>query len=152
MHFDVDVLDPQKFGPVIFNNPDAPAGVLAGVPRGWMTPEKVVRLLGDVAAACDIVGLGITEYPPWEAIVTRRLLRKIPLLGGYTFQISNHELHENTRKIFIFLRELSPFLRVLRVFMFPPDDQECWVSLRSTQPTHYFLNTVSTRSSRPSPR
>jgi hypothetical protein len=26
IHFDVDVLDPAKFGPVIFNQPDAPAG------------------------------------------------------------------------------------------------------------------------------
>ncbi len=26
--------------------------------------------------------LAIAEYMPWEAIVTRRLLRKLPLVGG----------------------------------------------------------------------
>ena len=52
------------------------------MPRGRMAPEHVVRLLHDVAAACDIVGLAMTEYMPWKAIATRRLLRKLPLLGG----------------------------------------------------------------------
>lgn len=47
-----------------------------------MAPDQVVRLLQDAAAACDLVGLAITEYLPWEAIVTRRLLRWLPLLGG----------------------------------------------------------------------
>lgn len=82
VHFDVDVLDPKQFGPVLFNNPDAPPDAWAGVPRGRLAPEHVVRLLHDVAAACDIVGLAITEYMPWEAIATRNLLRKLPLLGG----------------------------------------------------------------------
>jgi arginase len=82
VHFDVDVLDPKAFGPVLFNNPDAPADALAGVPRGRMTPDQVVRLLQDVAAACDMVGLAIAEYMPWEAITTRNMLRKLPLLAG----------------------------------------------------------------------
>src|SRR5262245_60493218 len=81
VHFDVDVLDPRSFAPVLFNDPDAPADFLAGVPRGRMAPEHVVRLLRDVAAACDLVGLAITEYTPWEAIATRNLLRKLPLLA-----------------------------------------------------------------------
>ena len=62
--------------------PNAPADYLAGVPRGHMAPNQVVRLLQDVAAACDIVGLAITEYMPWEAITTRNLLRQLPLLAG----------------------------------------------------------------------
>ena len=81
VHFDVDVLDPKKFGPILFNNPYAPANAFADVPRGRMTPDQVVRLLQDVDATCDIVGLTIAEYMPWEAIVTRNLLRKLPLLA-----------------------------------------------------------------------
>jgi arginase len=46
-----------------------------------MAPEQIVRLLQDVAAAGDVVGLGIAEYMPWEAIATRDLLRKLPLLA-----------------------------------------------------------------------
>jgi len=82
VHFDVDVIDPKKFGPVLFNNPDASPDAWADVPRGRMAPDQVVRLLQDVAAACDMVGLAIAEYMPWEAIATRNLLRKLPLLAG----------------------------------------------------------------------
>jgi arginase family enzyme len=83
VHFDVDVLDPTTFGPVLFNDPDAPADFLVGVPRGRLAPDHVVRLLRDVAAACDVVGLAIAEYLPWEAIATRNLLRLLPLLSGW---------------------------------------------------------------------
>jgi arginase len=82
VHFDVDVIDPNRFGALFFNNPAARPEALAGIPRGRMAPEQVVRLLHDVAAACDLVGLAITEYLPWEAIATRNLLRQLPLLGG----------------------------------------------------------------------
>jgi arginase len=82
IHFDVDVLDPKKFGPVVFNKPDAPADAWADVPRGRMAPDQVVRLLQDVAAACDVVGLAIAEFTPWEAIATRKLLRELPLLAS----------------------------------------------------------------------
>jgi arginase len=76
------VLDPKTFGPVLFNDPDATSDARAGIPRGRLAPDHVVRLLHDVSAACDIVGLAIAEYIPWEAIATRNLLRKLPLLGG----------------------------------------------------------------------
>jgi arginase len=46
-----------------------------------MVPEQIVRLLQDVAAACDVVGLAIAEYMPWKAITNRDLLRKLPLLA-----------------------------------------------------------------------
>ena len=82
VHLDVDVLDPKTFGPVLFNNPDAPTDFLVGVPRGRLAPNQVVRLLQDVATACDVVGLAIAEYLPWEAIATRNLLRQLPLLAG----------------------------------------------------------------------
>jgi arginase len=65
----------------VFNNPEAPARFLAEVARGRMAPDEVVRLLQDVAAVCDVVGLAIAEYMPWEAITTRDLLRKLPLLS-----------------------------------------------------------------------
>lgn len=82
IHFDVDVLDPAKFGPVLFNKPGAPADAWTDVPRGRMLPDQVVRLLQDVAATCDVVGLAIAEYMPWEAIAMHNMLRKLPLLAG----------------------------------------------------------------------
>ena len=80
VHFDVDVMDPGSFGPILFNNP-SPDFALDDVPKGRMTPDQVVRLLQDVAVNCEIVGLAVTEYMPWEAIATRNLLRKLPLLA-----------------------------------------------------------------------
>jgi arginase len=82
IHLDLDVLDPRAFGPQVVNMPDAPPDFRAGVPRGQMTPPQVVRLLADVAKACDVVGLAVTEYVPWEAIETRKLLSQLPLLGN----------------------------------------------------------------------
>jgi arginase len=46
-----------------------------------MAPNQVVRVLQDVAASCDMVGLAITEYMPWEVIATRNQLRQLPLLA-----------------------------------------------------------------------
>jgi arginase len=82
IHLDLDVLDPKAFGPQVVNMPEAPPNFRAGVPRGRMTPPQVVRLLADVAKACKVVGLAVTEYVPWEAIETRKLLRQLPLLGN----------------------------------------------------------------------
>ncbi|CAM2188077.1 Arginase [Paraburkholderia sacchari] len=81
VHFDIDVLDPRSFGAIIFNNPDTPPNSLEGVPQGKMTPQQVARLLHDVANTCDLVGLAIAEYLPWEAIATRKLLESLPLFS-----------------------------------------------------------------------
>jgi arginase len=75
-------MDPRTFGAVVFNKPDVPPDFLPGVPRGRLTPAQVVRLLTDVAAACDVVGLAVAEFLPWEAIATRKPLRQLPLLRG----------------------------------------------------------------------
>jgi arginase len=37
-----------------------------------------VRLLNDVAEQVEVVGLGITEHLPWDAIVIRDMLRALP--------------------------------------------------------------------------
>ncbi|TIS13237.1 MAG: arginase family protein, partial [Mesorhizobium sp.] len=69
IHFDVDAIRPQSFRPMLFNKPGAGDGFL-------------LRLLGHVAGACDIVGLAITEYISWDAIQTRKLLAQLPLIGA----------------------------------------------------------------------
>jgi arginase len=82
IHFDLDVQDPSVFRPLLFNKPDLPLDSFPGVPRGRMLPDQVVRLLQDVARACGVVGLAITEHLPWDMIGLRDMLRKLPLLGG----------------------------------------------------------------------
>ena len=81
IHFDLDVLDPTAFRPLNFNQPGLPPDAYPGVPRGRMLPNQVVRLLNDVARACDVVGLAITEHLPWDTLAMRNLLRQLPLMS-----------------------------------------------------------------------
>jgi len=82
VHLDLDVLDPQVFRSQGFA---VPGRVLEGVMAervGSMTFEQVLRIIRDVSAACDVVGLGITEHMPWDAINLRNTLAGIPILSG----------------------------------------------------------------------
>jgi arginase len=81
VHFDLDVLDPESFRPLVFNKPGAGADFLPDVPRGRMKPDQVVRMLKDVATACDVVGLAITEHLPWDVLAMRKMLRELPLMN-----------------------------------------------------------------------
>jgi arginase len=81
VHLDVDAIIPVRFPPMLFNNPNSETGFLAGLPRGRLDPDSIIRLLSDVAKQADIVGLAITEYISWDAIQTRQLLARLPLIG-----------------------------------------------------------------------
>jgi arginase len=81
IHFDLDVLDPKLFRPLNFNEPGLPPDAYPEVPRGRMRPEEVVRLLNDVAASANVVGLAITEHLPWDTLAMRDLLRQLPLMS-----------------------------------------------------------------------
>ena len=81
IHFDLDVLDPSTFRPLLFNKPGLPPGAFSDVPRGRMLPDQAVRLLRDADQACDIVGLAITEHLPWETLAMRDMLRRLPLMN-----------------------------------------------------------------------
>lgn len=82
IHLDLDVLDPLLFRSQGFA---APGQVLEGVMAervGSMTFEHITRIIRDVSAACDVVGLGITEHMPWDAINLRHMLARLPILSG----------------------------------------------------------------------
>jgi arginase len=81
VHFDLDVLDPSRFRPLLFNRPGLPADAYAGVPRGRMLPDQVVRLLRDAAREVDLVGIAIAEHLPWDTMAMRDMLATLPLLS-----------------------------------------------------------------------
>lgn len=81
IHFDLDVLDPALFRALTFARPGQPARGPDAVPAGRMTLAQVVRLLTDVAREAEVVGLGITEHMPWEAMALRDALAALPLIG-----------------------------------------------------------------------
>lgn len=43
--------------------------------------ETIIRVLQDVEKSHDIVGLGITEHFPWDALFLQNMLSRLPLLG-----------------------------------------------------------------------
>ncbi|WP_372357085.1 arginase family protein [Xanthomonas sp. NCPPB 3443] len=81
VHLDLDVLDVSKFHALYFGKPDAPEGAFDGIAQGKMTMQQVIRLLGDVSQVVDVVGLGITEHLPWDAINLKNMLASLPLIG-----------------------------------------------------------------------
>lgn len=81
IHFDLDVLDPALFRSVLFAQPNIPEGTFDGIAQGKLTIEHVLRLFSDVADAADIVGLGIAEHLPWEALALQNMLARLPLIG-----------------------------------------------------------------------
>lgn len=82
IHLDLDVLDATAFRSLLFANPETPAGTFDGVSQGKMTIEQVVRVLADVAAVADVVGIGIAEHLPWDALALKNMLAKLPLIGS----------------------------------------------------------------------
>ncbi|WP_416409337.1 arginase family protein [Agrobacterium rosae] len=81
VHFDLDVLDANLFRSLTFSKPGMPTPTDNDIQAGRMTLPQVVRLLTDVANEVNVVGLGITEFVPWDAIALRDALAQLPLLG-----------------------------------------------------------------------
>jgi arginase len=81
VHFDLDVLDASLFRSLTFSKPGADALTDDDIQAGRMTLPQVVRLLTDVAKEADMVGLGITEHMPWDAIALGQALSAMPLIG-----------------------------------------------------------------------
>lgn len=68
IHFDLDALDPAE---II-------AGV--GVEPGGMKIDEVVRVIDDISARYDVVGLTVAEPMPRLAIKLKNMLERLPLL------------------------------------------------------------------------
>lgn len=80
VHFDLDVLDPAHFSPLLFNRPDQSQGAFDGIVQGAMQLQQVIRLLQDVSAACDVVGLAIAEFLPWDMLRLKNALAALPIM------------------------------------------------------------------------
>jgi arginase len=69
VHFDLDVLDPRDFNSAVGRDPNG------------LRAEAAIRLLADVSHIADIVGLGITEYTPRDAMLLSDMLRRLPIVS-----------------------------------------------------------------------
>lgn len=81
VHWDLDVLSPIDFRSIYPAEPYTdPDNFIAAV--GRMKLVEIARLLRDVSAKAEIVGLSITEHLPWDAFSLRETLSKIPIFNG----------------------------------------------------------------------
>ncbi|OBZ19434.1 arginase [Bacillus sp. FJAT-27264] len=78
IHIDLDVLDPKAFRSLIFANPEAHYDFSAA---GTMQMPGLLKLLKELSEETDVVGLGITEHMPWDAMNLKELLSEIPILN-----------------------------------------------------------------------
>jgi arginase len=68
VHFDVDTIDSDEI-------------VLGlGAEPGGLTSSQVRRLVADVTAAADVVGLTIAEFFPRQVMHLQQILRGFPLI------------------------------------------------------------------------
>lgn len=81
IHLDLDVLDPLLFRALLFAKPNIPADTFDGVAQGKLNMDQIVQLLADVANATDVVGIGIAEHLPWDALALKNMLARLPLIG-----------------------------------------------------------------------
>jgi arginase len=70
IRFDVDIIDSNE---IVLG--------LGAVPGG-MTSPQVGRLIGDVSAASDVVGLTIAEFVPRQVMHLQQVLQGFPLISG----------------------------------------------------------------------
>lgn len=68
LHFDVDVVDSNE---IVFG---------LGAEPGGLTSHDVRRLVADVSAIADVVGLTIAEFVPRQVIQLQQVLRNFPLI------------------------------------------------------------------------
>jgi arginase len=79
IHLDLDVLDPKAFRSLLFANPEATYDFSAA---GTMQMPQLLNLIKKLSEETDVVGLGITEHMPWDAINLKKLLGEIPILNS----------------------------------------------------------------------
>lgn len=80
IHLDLDVLDSSKFRALLFADPKVDEHHFDGVAQGKLLLNEVVDLIVKASMNASVVGIGIAEHLPWDAINLKNALEKLPLL------------------------------------------------------------------------
>ncbi|MFJ7649168.1 arginase family protein [Lysinibacillus sp. NPDC097279] len=80
IHFDLDVLDMMEFRSILQANPSKFEDLKGKIPKG-LSMETIIEVLQDVGMKYNVVGLGITEHFPWDALYLNNMLNRLPLIG-----------------------------------------------------------------------
>jgi len=76
IHLDLDVLNPQEFRSLLFTQPHGPK---IEAMEGKMSLEQLTQLMKEIDHLVEIVGLGIADYLPWDAINLQNLLKDMTI-------------------------------------------------------------------------
>lgn len=82
IHLDLDVLDPQLFRELLFNQPIPDPDLDTDFTMGEMSFAQVERILKDVAAVVEVVGQGITEHLPWDMLNLKHLMEQMSIFNS----------------------------------------------------------------------
>lgn len=78
IHLDLDSLDPHKFFSQLTNDPFSDEKF--PTVTGKLDLRQVARLLKDVSANADVVGLTFAEYMPWDALHLQKMMNQLPIM------------------------------------------------------------------------
>lgn len=81
IHFDLDVLNFKNFRSVLFANPDIDEHTYDGVGKGSLEIFDVMNLINKAGEKAKVVGIGIAEHLPWDAINMKKMLANLPLMN-----------------------------------------------------------------------
>ncbi len=76
VHLDIDVLDPARFHSTYFANSELTGDGSGG---GKMTMEKLADVLATIDQTCNVVGLTVAEYLPFDEQRLHNALRKLSI-------------------------------------------------------------------------
>ncbi|WP_297326943.1 arginase family protein [uncultured Bartonella sp.] len=83
IHLDFDVLDIHLFRSLLMAEPGVSPDKYAGIAEGRLTMDDVVKTMSNVDKITEIVGIGIAEHLPWDALNLKNMLSRLPLLNGH---------------------------------------------------------------------
>lgn len=82
IHFDLDVLSIADFRSLLFANPHYPDDAFEGIAQGQITMAEALKVIHHAAGLAEVVGIGIAEHLPWDAINMKNMLSQLPLIGS----------------------------------------------------------------------
>jgi arginase len=78
IHLDLDVLDPTVFRSLLFANPNVEEHIESE--HGKTRIQDIGRVLKDIAAQVDVVGMSFAEYMPWDALSLKKMLSELSFM------------------------------------------------------------------------
>ena len=78
VHLDLDVLDPAVFRSLLFANPNVEEHIESE--HGKTRMRDIGRVLKDIAAHVEVVGMSFAEHMPWDALGLQKMLSELPFM------------------------------------------------------------------------